>query len=175
MDAVRKPRITCSIQNFYCTLFFFFFFFFFATPQGIWDLSFLCGGVCESVCVCVCVCVCARARARSQSCPTLLRPHGLQRWRFLCPWDYPDKNTEVGCHDLLQGIFPAQGSNSRLLRPRHCRQILYRWTTGEAHWAGYSVTFASSYKIQNQFVDIHRVTCSYFFWSCPWTYRSSWK
>ena len=61
MDAVRKPRITCSIQNFYCTLFFFFFFF--ATPQGIWDLSFLCGGVCESVCVCVCVCVCVRARA----------------------------------------------------------------------------------------------------------------
>ena len=31
-------------------------------------------------------------------------------------------NTGVGCHALLQGIFPTQGSNLRLL---HCRQILY--------------------------------------------------
>ena len=28
----------------------------------------------------------------------------------------------VGCHSLLQGIFPTQGSNLRLL---HCRRILY--------------------------------------------------
>ena len=26
---------------------------------------------------------------------------------FLCPWDSPGKNTEVGGHDLLQGIFPV--------------------------------------------------------------------
>ena len=32
--------------------------------------------------------------------------------RLLCPWDSPDKNTGVGCHFLLQGIFPTQGSNS---------------------------------------------------------------
>ena len=32
------------------------------------------------------------------------------------------KNTTVGCHSLLQGIFPIQGSNPGLL---HCRQILY--------------------------------------------------
>ena len=25
--------------------------------------------------------------------------------QFLCPWDFPGKNTEVGCHFLLQGIF----------------------------------------------------------------------
>ena len=25
------------------------------------------------------------------------------------PWDSPGKNTEVGCHALLQGIFPTQG------------------------------------------------------------------
>ena len=30
--------------------------------------------------------------------------------RFLCPWDSPGKNTGVGCHFLLQGIFPIQGS-----------------------------------------------------------------
>ena len=27
---------------------------------------------------------------------------------FLCPWDSPVKNTGVGCHALLQGIFPTQ-------------------------------------------------------------------
>ena len=31
--------------------------------------------------------------------------------RLLCPWDSPGKNTGVGCHFLLQGIFPTQGSN----------------------------------------------------------------
>ena len=30
------------------------------------------------------------------------------------PWDFPGKNTGVGCHILLQGIFPTQGSNPRL-------------------------------------------------------------
>ena len=25
--------------------------------------------------------------------------------RLLCPWDSPGKNTGVGCHFLLQGIF----------------------------------------------------------------------
>ena len=39
---------------------------------------------------------------------------------FLCPWK--GKNTGVGCHSFLQGIFPTQGSNLGLL---HCRQILY--------------------------------------------------
>ena len=29
-----------------------------------------------------------------------------------CPWVTPGKNTRVGCHFLLQGIFPTQGSNS---------------------------------------------------------------
>ena len=53
-----------------------------------------------------------------QLCPTLW-PYGLQ---LLCPQDSPGKNTVVGCHFLLQGIFPTQGSNSRLL---HCRWTLY--------------------------------------------------
>ena len=30
------------------------------------------------------------------------RPHGLQPTRLLCPWDFPDKSTGVGCHRLLQ-------------------------------------------------------------------------
>ena len=41
--------------------------------------------------------------------------------RLLCPWDSPGE-TGVGCHFLLQEIFPTQASNPGLL---HCRQILY--------------------------------------------------
>ena len=39
--------------------------------------------------------------------------------RLLCPWDSPGKNTGGGCHALLQGIFPTQGSNPGLLRLFH--------------------------------------------------------
>ena len=42
--------------------------------------------------------------------------------RLLHPWDSPGRNTGVGCHFLLQGIFPTQGLNLGLL---HCRQMLY--------------------------------------------------
>ena len=34
--------------------------------------------------------------------------HGLQPTRLLCPWDSPGRNTRVGCHFLLQGIFPIR-------------------------------------------------------------------
>ena len=43
-----------------------------------------------------------------------LRPHRLQPTRLLCPWDFPGKNTGVGCRALLQ-IFLTQGSNLGLL------------------------------------------------------------
>ena len=42
--------------------------------------------------------------------------------RLLCPCDSPGNNSGVGCHSILQGIFPTQESNPGLL---HCRQILY--------------------------------------------------
>ena len=34
---------------------------------------------------------------------------------LLCPWDFPDKNTGVGSHFLLQGIFLTQELNPSLL------------------------------------------------------------
>ena len=37
------------------------------------------------------------------------------------PWEYYDNNL-LGCHALLQGIFPAWGSNPG---PLHCRRILH--------------------------------------------------
>ena len=40
-----------------------------------------------------------------------LWPRGLWPTRLLRPWDSPGKNTGVGYHFLLQGIFPTQGSN----------------------------------------------------------------
>ena len=58
----------------------------------------------------------------AQSCPTLCdlmdysppgsSVHGVLQQEY---W--------MGCHALLQGIFPTQGSNPGLL---HCRQILYQ-------------------------------------------------
>ena len=39
------------------------------------------------------------------------------------PWNSLSKNIGVGCHALLQGIFPARGLNPGL---PHCRWILYR-------------------------------------------------
>ena len=66
-------------------------------------------------CVCVCVCVCTRVCVQSCfSCVQLCDPmdcippgssvHGVP----------PGKNTGVGCHFLLQGIFLTQGSNLHL-------------------------------------------------------------
>ena len=52
--------------------------------------------------------------------------------KLLCPWDFPSKNNEVGCLFLLQGIFPIQVSNLRLLRFLHCRWTFYHWATREA-------------------------------------------
>ena len=54
-----------------------------------------------------------------------LKPGGLWPARLLCPWDSPGKNTGVGSHALLQGIFPTQESNPRLLCFLHCWRILY--------------------------------------------------
>ena len=48
--------------------------------------------------------------------------HGISQVRIL----------KVGCHALLQGIFPTQGSNLYLLCLLHCRQILYCLANGEA-------------------------------------------
>ena len=37
--------------------------------------------------------------------------HGLQSTRLFCPWASLGKNTGVGCHALLQGIFPTRRLN----------------------------------------------------------------
>ena len=60
----------------------------------------------------------AHACVLAKSHPTL-QPYGLQPTRLLCPKDSPGENAGVGFHALLQGIFPTQGSNPRLLNLQH--------------------------------------------------------
>ena len=56
------------------------------------------------------------------SCVQLCDPMDCGLHRLLHPWDFLGKITGVGCHFLLQGIFPTQGLDPGLL---HCRQTLY--------------------------------------------------
>ena len=68
--------------------------------------------------VCVCVCVGLVAQSRLTLCDSMdcslpgSSVHG----------DSPGKNTGMGCHAFLQGIFSTQGLNPSL---PHCRRILY--------------------------------------------------
>ena len=65
-----------------------------------------------------------------QSCPTV-QPYGLHPARLLCPWDSPGKNTGVGCHALLHGIFPTRESNPGLSR---LPELAARFLTTSANW-----------------------------------------
>ena len=63
-----------------------------------------------------------------------LRPHGLQPTRLLSSRDLPGKNTGVGCHFLLQGIFLTQRRNLCLL---HSSTLAGRFFTTSATWEGH--------------------------------------
>ena len=69
----------------------------------------------------------------AQSCLTLCNPMDCS-----LPGISQAKNAGVGCHFLLQGTFPSQGSNLHLF---HCRQILYHWATWEVHLVVYVIQF----------------------------------
>ena len=96
----------------------------------------------------------------AQLCLTLGNPMDCRPlWpaRLLCPWSSPDKNTGEGCHSLLQGIIPIQGSNSGL---PHCRQILYhlshqeRPTTDSAY-----DSVSEEYRDTSKTVVINKIVC----------------
>ena len=70
-------------------------------------------GAIELLCVCLV----------SQSCLSLCDPMNCSPPGSSVHGDSPGKNTGVGCHALLQGIFPTEGSNLGLM---HYRQILYK-------------------------------------------------
>ena len=85
----------------------------------------------------------------AQSCPTLCDPKDCNLPGSSFQWDSSDKNSGGGCHALLQGICPTQGSNPCLLRLLHWRHILYplvinsqpHWVTMEHHTQGFPLTF----------------------------------
>ena len=58
-----------------------------------------------------------------QSCLTLCSPIAYSPPRLLCPWNFPGKNTGVGCHFLLQAIFQTQELNM-------CLMCLLHWQAG---------------------------------------------
>ena len=57
----------------------------------------------------------------AQTCPSLCDPLDLAH-QTPCVWDFPGKNSKMGCHFLLQGIFLIQGSNS-------CLRHFQNWQT----------------------------------------------
>ena len=65
--------------------------------------------------------------------------------RLLCPWNFPDQNTEVRGHFLLQGIFPNQRLNSGLPL---CKRILYQLSHKGSprilEWVAYPCSSGSS-------------------------------
>ena len=73
---------------------------------------------------CVCVCACARACTCVYVCvPSHVQLFCYPTTKLLFPWNFPGKNTGVGCHVLLWGIFPTHGLNWCLLH------LLY-WQAG---------------------------------------------
>ena len=66
---------------------------------------------------------CVRAAKSLQLCSTLCYPMDCSPPGSFIHGDFPGKNTGVGCHALLQGIFLTQGSNQCLL-------CLLHWQAG---------------------------------------------
>ena len=85
-----------------------------------------------------------------------LQSHGLQPARLFCPWDLPGKNTGVGCHFLLQGVFLTQGSNPCLPHwQADSLQLSY-----QASLDGLCIRDTKFIKIYNEFIKTlrhHRV------------------
>ena len=96
----------------------------------IWNSCILLVGMCSTSCKMCSMVGPQKLKTKLPFCAVLsrsvvsnyLQPHGLQPTRLLCLWNFPGKNTGVGCHFLLQAIFPTQGSNLGFL---HRRQMLY--------------------------------------------------
>ena len=67
--------------------------------------------------------------------------------RLLCPRDSPGQNTGVGCHVLLQGIFPTQKSNPSLMSPALAGRSLPLAPTGKPRVSHLSVHKKEHFKV----------------------------
>ena len=82
----------------------------------------------------------------AQSCLTLCDPVNHSPPGSSVQGDSPGKNTEVGCHVLLQGICPTEGRNPGL---PHCRRLLYQLN----HQGSHMYTFFS--------LNSHKTLCNF--------------
>ena len=94
----------------------------------------------------------------------LLGPHGLQPIRLLCTWDSPGKNTGVGCHALLQGIFPTQGWIPCLL-------CLLHWPGGSLPLAPSCCPIEPEYSSQPFYPPYDY---QYFYYCCEYHFSQNW-
>ena len=83
--------------------------------------------------------------------------------RLLCSWNSPGKNTGVGSHSLLQGIFLTQ----TWIEPRSCKQILYPLSYQGSQPAG------KPKKTEHQRTDAFKLWCWRRLLRVSWTARRS--
>ena len=97
--------------------------------------------------------------SRDRNCVSCISGHGVSLKSPACPWDSPGKNTAVGCHDLLRGIFPTQRSNSHLLpSPALAGGFFTTSTTWEGQKRGRKIVLKHCWsKIPHYFLQFHRI------------------
>ena len=102
---------------------------------------FMCLFLYHTVLITMCAVLCLVA----QSCPNLWDPMVCVLRDSSIHVDFPDNSTGVGCHALLQEIFPTQGWNTGIL---HCRWILYHLSHQRSprilDWVAYPFSRGSS-------------------------------
>ena len=82
-----------------------------------WFMHYMC------VCVHTCVLWCIQLFAISWTVPT----------RLLHPWNFPGKNTGVGCHFLIQGIFPPGIKSASFMYPALAGRFFTTAPPGKPH------------------------------------------
>ena len=87
----------------------------------------------------------------AQLCPTDCNPVDCSPPGSSVHGNSPSKNTGMGCHALLKGIFPTQGSNPGLL---HCRWILYHLSHQGNHFFPYINTWNN---FQGSWLESHGI------------------
>ena len=121
----------------------------------------------------------------TQSCLTLYNPMDCSLPGSPVHRDSPGKNTGVGFHAILQGIFPTQGSNPCL---PYCKQILYHLSHQGSPVEYYSANKKNKFEsVEMRWMNLvsiiqqwishkkisHTNTCvwdlgKWYWWSCLW-------
>ena len=112
--------------------------------ETIWSQSLTSRGMLETVSSRQSL-LCVLSHSVTQSCPTLCKPMDCRPSGSSVHGDSPGKNIGVGCHALLQGIFPTEGLNPDL---PHCRWILchlsHQGSPRISEWVAYAFSRGSS-------------------------------